>query len=166
MSESQPAYLILGSNIEPEVYLPKAVAKLSEYGVVQKISSAWENEPVGTTGPNFLNACVLFESGFRQADLKHKVISPIEDQLGRRRTNDKFSPRTIDIDIVLLDGNLLSKDLLDLPFVVIPLAEIHPGFRNPVTGETLKETATRLRRDVWLEARPEVLAQWAGSGSG
>jgi 2-amino-4-hydroxy-6-hydroxymethyldihydropteridine diphosphokinase len=157
-SELHPAYLILGSNIGPEVHLPKAVTKLSAYGVIQKISSAWENEPVGTTGPNFLNACVLFESNFQQDDLKHKVISRIEDQLGRQRTSDKYAPRTIDIDIVIFDGSLLNYDLLDLAFVVVPLAEIHPGFQNPVTGEPLQETATRLRRDVWLEARPGVLA--------
>ena len=157
MNESHTAYLILGSNIEPEVHLPKAVDKLSEYGQVQEISSVWETEPVGTTGPNFLNACVLFQSGFRQDELKHNVIAQIEHQLGRRRTSDKFAPRTIDIDIVIFDGKFLNYDVLELAFVVVPLAEIHPEFRNPVTGETLRETATRLRSEVWLETRRGVL---------
>ena len=157
MNELHSAYLILGSNIQPEVYLPKAVAKLSEYGVIEKISNAWENEPVGTSGPNFLNACILFRSGFAQKELKDTVIGSVEKQLGRKRTSDKYAPRTIDIDIVIFDGSLLNNDSLDLAFVVVPLAEIHPEFQNPATGETLEETATRLRRKVWLETRQGVL---------
>ena len=42
-------------------------------------------------------------------------------------------------------------------FVVIPLAEIHPEYQNPVTQESIIETATRLRQEVWMETRPEVL---------
>ena len=53
-------YLSLGSNIQPEVNLPRAVELLQEYGKFIKVSRAWESEAVGSDGPNFLNACVLF----------------------------------------------------------------------------------------------------------
>jgi 2-amino-4-hydroxy-6-hydroxymethyldihydropteridine diphosphokinase len=112
---------------------------------------------VGTTGPNYLNACTLFEVASSQDDLKKNIIGLIERQLGRRRGGDKYAPRPIDIDIVIFDGNFIDAAMLDLAYVVVPLAEIHPGLRNPVTGETLLETATRLRRVVWLKARRGVL---------
>jgi 2-amino-4-hydroxy-6-hydroxymethyldihydropteridine diphosphokinase len=157
MSESHLAYLSLGSNIEPEANLPEAVQLLSAHGEVQAISSVWESEPVGTTGPNYLNTCVLFKSRFSEGDLKEKVIGPIESQLGRHRSGDKYAPRPIDIDIVIFNGKLTNADTLNLAYVVVPLAEIHPGFQSPLTGETLKEVSTRLRQDTWLEARWGVL---------
>jgi 2-amino-4-hydroxy-6-hydroxymethyldihydropteridine diphosphokinase len=157
MSESHRACLSLGSNIEPEVNLPKAVDMLSRHGHLKQISNVWESEPVGTTGPNYLNACTLFEVASSQDDLKESIIGLIERQLGRRRGGDKYAPRPIDIDIVIFDGNFIDAAMLDLAYVVVPLAEIHPGLRNPVTGETLLETATRLRRVVWLKARRGVL---------
>jgi 7,8-dihydro-6-hydroxymethylpterin-pyrophosphokinase len=45
-------------------------------------------------------------------------------------------------------------------FVVIPLAEIYPEFRNPLTKGPIAETATRLRQTIWMETRPEVLSQF------
>jgi 2-amino-4-hydroxy-6-hydroxymethyldihydropteridine diphosphokinase len=157
MSESHLAYLSLGSNIEPEVNLRAAVHRLSESGEVQTISGVWEFEPVGTTGPNYLNTCLVFKSGFSRLDLKENILRPIERQLGRHRSGDKFAPRPIDMDIIIFDGKLIDADMLSLAYVVVPLAEIHPGFHNPRTGETIRETSTRLRQTVWLEARPGVL---------
>src|SRR5258705_5934028 len=105
MSESHLAYLNLGSNIEPEINLVKAVKQLHEYGdgEIQKVSNAWESKSVGAAGPNYLNACVAFISPLVQAELKERIIRPIEAQLGRKRSANKFVPRTIDIDIVLFD---------------------------------------------------------------
>jgi 7,8-dihydro-6-hydroxymethylpterin-pyrophosphokinase len=68
----------------------------------------------------------------------------------------------MDIDIVLYDNNSCDDKYWEQAFVVVPLAEIHPDYRNPLTNETLIETAARLRRDTWLEARREVLAQYSG----
>lgn len=157
MSESHLACLSLGSNIEPEVNLPRAVDLLSRHCQLKQISGVWESEPAGTTGSNYLNACALFGTGLNRDDLKENMISPIERLLGRQRGGDKYAPRPIDIDIVVFDGNIVEAAMLDLAYVVIPLAEILPGFRNPVTGETLQESATRLRQVNWLEARPGVL---------
>jgi len=157
MSEPHFACLSLGSNIEPEVNLPRAVDMLSRRCQLKQISGVWESEPVGTTGSNYLNACALFGTVLNRGDLKENVISPIERQLGRQRGGDKYAPRPIDIDIVVFDGDIVDAAMLDLAYVVIPLAEILPGFRNPVTGETLQESATRLRQVNWLEARPGVL---------
>jgi 2-amino-4-hydroxy-6-hydroxymethyldihydropteridine diphosphokinase len=158
-------YLSLGSNIQPEVNLPKAVALLQEYGEVRKVSRGWESEAVGSDGPNFLNACILFATPLSRVEVKEKIIHPIETKLGRKRSADKYAPRTIDIDIVLFDEQLCDEKFWKQAFVVIPLAEIHPEYRNPITRESILQTATRLQQNVWVEARPGVLDQFNGTSS-
>ena len=158
MSDSHLAYLNLGSNIQPEANLPKALEWLSKYGEARKVSSVWESEAVGTISANYLNVCVRFRSNYSQIALKEQVIQPIEGQLGRQRTEDKFAPRTIDIDIVIFDDEFINEASWKLAYVIVPLAEIYPTYRNSETGETVTEIATRLRREVWLETRRGVLS--------
>lgn len=150
-------YLSLGSNIQPEVNLPRAIELLQEYGEVRKVSKAWESEAVGSDGPNFLNACVLFVTLLPQAEVKGQVIHSIETRLGRKRSTDKYAPRTIDIDIVLFDEELCDEKFWKQAFVVVPLAEIHPGYRNPITQEDISRAVELSRQNVWMKARPEVL---------
>ena len=160
MSESHLAYLNLGSNIQPETYLVRAVELLHEYGEVLKVSSAWKSRSVGAEGPNYLNACVLFKTDVMQVELKESIIRPIEAQLGRKRSDNKFSPRTIDIDIVLFDDKPYNDKFWRFAFVIVPLAEIHPEYQNLILQENITQTATRLRSKVWMEARPEVFSQF------
>jgi 2-amino-4-hydroxy-6-hydroxymethyldihydropteridine diphosphokinase len=159
------AYLNLGSNIQPEANLVRAVELLGEYGEVLKVSSAWESKSVGAEGPNYLNACVLFQTEYMQVELKEKVIRPIEARLGRIRSENKYSPRTIDIDIVLFDEKPYNDRFWRFAFVIVPLAEIHPEYQNPITRENIVQTATRLRSQVWMETRPEVLSRFRGNSS-
>jgi len=151
MSEYHLAYLSLGSNIEPPINLSRAIELLNEHGEIIKSSSIWETEPVGGSGPNYWNMCILFKCAAGEQELKEKIVSRIESQLGRNRSDDKFAPRTIDIDIILFDGESIHTDVWDLAYVVVPLAEIQPDFQNPITLEPVHETSTRLRRGVWLE---------------
>lgn len=146
----------LGSNIEPDLNLVKAIRLLQKHGRVEKISNAWESKSVGAEGPNYLNACVLFRTRLQQSELKQEVLYPIEKELGRRRTENRFAPRPMDIDIVIFDRQSADEKYWEQAFVVIPLAEICPDFRNPMQSETLAETATRLRTKVWMEARRDV----------
>ncbi|HEX9331656.1 MAG TPA: 2-amino-4-hydroxy-6-hydroxymethyldihydropteridine diphosphokinase [Anaerolineales bacterium] len=155
-------YLSLGSNIQPRMNLPKAIDLLLEHGKILKVSSAWESEAVGSDGPNFLNACVLFLTSLLQTELKEQVIHPIETSLERKRSADKYAPRTIDIDIVLFDDQLCNDKFWKQAFVVIPLAEIYSEYQNPITQESIIETTTRFRQKVWMERRPEVLSRFNG----
>jgi 2-amino-4-hydroxy-6-hydroxymethyldihydropteridine diphosphokinase len=157
MNESHLAYLNLGSNIQPETNLPKAVKLLSEYGEILQVSKVWESAPVGSEGSNYLNACLLFKSTFNQIELKTKVVHLIENQLGRKRSDDKFAPRPMDIDIILFDNVSTSDTFWNLAYVVVPLADIYPDCKNPLTGETVHETATRLSQEVWLETRQGII---------
>ena len=118
---------------------------------------------MGKLAPNYLNACVLFLSALSRFDLKEKIVRPIEAKLGRVRSEDKYIPRTIDIDIILFDDQLQKDSFWNDAFVIIPLAEIYPEYQNPITRETLTEISAQLREKAWMEARPEVLNQFSGN---
>lgn len=162
MNELHKVYLNLGSNIQPEINLVRAIQILAEYGEVRQVSSAWESRSVGAPAPNYLNACVLFLSPLNKDDLKENVIRPIEARLGRERSENKYIPRTMDIDIILFDDQPHKDRFWNEAFVIVPLAEIYPDYQNPLTRETISERADRLPQEVWMEARPEILSQFSG----
>ncbi len=146
------AYLSLGSNIEPEDNMIAAVAMLAELTKLAALSPVWETKPVGLTNqPNFLNAAAVVETNRNAPQLVQEVAHYIEDCLGRVRGANKNAPRTIDIDLILFNRQVFdldqrhipSPDLLERPFVAIPLAHIAPGYRHPETGQTLREIADR-----------------------
>jgi 2-amino-4-hydroxy-6-hydroxymethyldihydropteridine diphosphokinase len=158
MNNTHLAYLSLGSNIEPDKNLVRALRLLQEQGKVEKVSNAWESRSVGAEGPNYLNACIAFTTALLWPGLKEQVILPIELQLGRRRTENKYASRTMDIDIILFDDRSCDDKSWEKAFVVVPLAEIYPNYQNPLRSEPIRETAARLRREIWMEIRPEVLS--------
>ena len=164
-SATNLAYLSLGSNIEPERNLPAAVKLLARYGYVRAVSSVWETEPVGKADqPKFLNAAVLLETVLSAQALREQAITQIEGSLGRVRTEDKNAPRTIDIDIMLFNHDTLQigqrhipgSDILERPFVAIPLAEIDPDYVHPETGQTLQQIAQRMPV-TGMTPRPDVM---------
>jgi len=166
------AFLSLGANIDPEKNLPAAVRELSRHGRVAAVSRVWQSPAAGRSGqPDFLNAALLLETSLSAPELKEKVIAAIETRLGRVRSGDKFAPRPIDIDIMLFNCDILrlgsraipDPEVLERPFVAIPLAEIAPHYRHPETGETLAAIAARFdpsacgmsrRDDVVLRPTP------------
>ena len=145
------AYLALGSNCRGETYLPAAVVELSQHGRIAAVSKVWENPPVeGGEQPNYLNAAVLLETDVSAVDLCLEIIPKIEAKLDRvRDPNNKYAERTIDIDIVLFNNDILQiehhripdPDIELRPFLAIPLAELNPDDTHPVTGETLAAIA-------------------------
>lgn len=159
------AYLSLGSNIQPETNLLRAVERLQDFGKIEKISSVWESGSVGAPGPNYLNACILLVTALSQRELKEHALLPIEIDLGRRRGGDKFAPRTIDIDIVVFDDKSCDDKYWEQAFVVVPLAEIYAEYQNPLTLESISKTAARLRAKVWMETRPEVFSRFKASSA-
>ncbi len=158
MSNSHQAYLCLGSNIQPETHLRRALSSLKERGQVPAVSSAWETHAVGAPGsPNFLNACALLLTPYSPDEILENVIRPIETSLGRIRSEDKNTPRPIDIDLVLFDDQPLRLEYWQEAFMLVPLAELIPQFIQPLTGQSLAVEAEKARRRIWIAARPEVL---------
>ncbi len=150
MPEANLAYLSLGSNIAPESNLPAAVAQLAQYGRVRAVSTVWQTAPVGFTAqPDFLNAAVLLETPLSARALREQAIAQIERELKRERTENKNAPRTIDIDIMLFNNDVLTvgrrripdPEVRERPFVALPLAEIAPDYVHPEIGQTLRQIA-------------------------
>ena len=158
MEDLHEAYLNIGSNIKPEYHLREAVRLLREQGQVKAVSNAWQSHAFGSDGPDFLNACILFLTSLEANELKEEVIRPIEATLGRVRGTDKFAPRTIDIDIILFDEEPFGWEFWSNAFVVVPLADLLPAFHHPFNYERLIHVAAHMRRQTWIEARPEVLS--------
>lgn len=156
MADIHRLILGLGSNIEAEVNLPKAIRMLREAGEMEAVSSVWESESVGIEGPNFLNACLILLTPFDPVEFKEQVIRPIESTLGRVRSEEKNAPRPIDIDIELCDDKPLNVDYWEYAFVVVPLAELIPHFDHPLNGEKLSDFSDQLKRQIWMRKREDV----------
>ncbi|MGB7539056.1 MAG: 2-amino-4-hydroxy-6-hydroxymethyldihydropteridine diphosphokinase [Anaerolineales bacterium] len=148
-----PAWLLLGSNIDPEHNLAQAVNLLAQRTILLAVSSVWQSPPAdGSNQPDYLNAAVRVRTDLTPEELLAGVIAPIEQELGRRRTADKFAPRTIDIDLALYGdriGEYSGKqvphpDILTRAHAALPLAELSPDMLHPATGEPLKAIADRL----------------------
>ena len=157
MTEQHIYYLNIGSNIEPEINLPKTINLLAKHGEVKAISNAWESSSIGANGPNFLNACIIFYTPLSLKELKEKVIRFIEASLGRRRSTDKNAPRTIDIDIIMVDNKPLNLERWNNPFVVIPMAELMPELIHPMKHQELNMVADRMRSQTWIVKRPNII---------
>ena len=142
-------FLGLGTNLgDKELNLKKAVAEIEEFiGKILRTSSIYETEPWGfMTDEKFLNLVVKAETELKPLQLLDK-IHKIESALGRVRSEVQYSPRVIDIDILLYENIIIAEDNLKVPhplmkdrkFVLIPLCEIEPGMVHPVLGKPFTE---------------------------
>lgn len=157
ISMEQPACLLVGSNIRPEYHLPLAVRQLHGFFVVEGVSRVWQTPAVGSMGPPFLNAAVRIRTALGPEEMKREVLRPLEAQLGRVRSEDKNAPRTIDIDLVLWGEEVLEPRIWEWAHVAVPVAEVWPYPLIGPGGETLQEAARRLRTNVQIGHRGDVL---------
>ena len=138
------AYLSLGSNQLPDVHLPQALAQLRAHFGDIVVSPTYCTPSEGFDGPDFLNAAAIVETELGIVELD-AWLHALEDSHGRHRDVPRFSSRPLDIDIVFYDdlifrgpGNLqVPRPELRHAFVLKPLVDIAPDFRDPASGETL-----------------------------
>ena len=149
--------LLLGSNIQPERYLPQAVSLLGEQISILRVSPVWETPAVGAEGPNFLNAALLARTSLDPQSLKTEVLRPLEARLGRVRSADKYAPRNIDIDPVAWNGLPLDDDLWRYAHVAVPVAELLPAIWSEERDEPLAQAAQRLSRQTPIHLRLDVV---------
>ncbi len=140
-------FLGLGSNVGDRLrFLQKAaeaVGGLSATSVIRS-SAIYETEPVGEKEqPEFLNAVLEIESGLDPQELFSR-LKEIEKDLGRTQTA-RWGPREIDIDLLYYGHLVMEEENLRIPhpevagrrFVLRPLAELVPDFRDPREGRTV-----------------------------
>ncbi len=153
---SHHAHLLIGSNIDPVENVRQALLELCQYGIIRHISRAWQTPAFGSQGPDFLNLAVELVTPLSLESLKKDALSVIEGKLGRRRTADKNAPRTMDIDLILFDGELLDQTLWTRVHTAITIGEILPELTDPMTHETLPAIAARLAEEYPVQERDDV----------
>lgn len=147
--------LLLGSNIKPEQNIPKAVRLLRDCLTILQISSAWESASVECCYPDYLNLAVLASTRLDASQLKEQLLRPLEAQMGRVRTADKNASRTIDLDIILFDGELIDPELWQQVHRALPVSELFPDYRSEA-GEALKDVARRLAESTPIQLRQDI----------
>ena len=146
----------VGSNINPEVNISAAVELLSDMVENLIISSVWKSPAVGSSGPDYLNTAALMSTKLPLRVIKTTIISPIENQLGRIRSDDKYMDRTIDLDVMIYDNLVIDPELWTQAHLAIPASELMPKFINRETGETLQEAANRLLKIFCISRHPDL----------
>lgn len=133
-------YIALGSNIgDKSKNLCRAIEEINTLiGEVTEVSSFFENEPQGFKSDNiFVNACIICKTNLNPlATLKE--LKNIEKKMGRKKTNEIYKDRIIDLDIIFFDKLIYNSDKLTIPhkeyknrsFVLIPLKELSPFLEN------------------------------------
>ncbi|MDN3637582.1 2-amino-4-hydroxy-6-hydroxymethyldihydropteridine diphosphokinase [Simiduia curdlanivorans] len=151
-------FLGLGSNTDKHRNLCAGLDALALSFGELKISSVYESLPVGFDGRNFYNLVVAAKTELTLEDLSRR-LKQIEDANGRLRDGPKFSPRTLDIDILTYgavtgkfgDIELPRDEILFNAFVLKPLAEIAPDALLPGTQTryaTLWQNAS-IEQQLW-----------------
>ncbi len=167
--------IALGSNIEKERNLPAAIKLFREMCQVTAVAPIYETIPVGLLDqPNFWNTAVLIETDLSPEHIKAEIIEKVEQELKRVRQADPNAPRTIDADIILfndevreyagLDGRMRQipdKDLARFVHVALPVTDLVPEGRHPLTDEPLKELTDRLYQDSFQEGKPVIWMTYA-----
>ena len=139
------AFVGLGANLgDREATLGAAIALLEALdGVhVTAVSEFRETEPVGYLDqPRFLNAAAELETTLAPGELLSSLLD-VERALGRTRDGPRFGPRTIDLDLLLVDGIVVEEPGLTVPhprlherrFALEPLADLDPQLIVPGHG--------------------------------
>jgi len=150
-------FLLLGGNLgERFTLIEKAKNLLKEkLGKVVRVSSFYETEPWGfEANKNFLNQVILVETAHLPEEVLNICLS-VENELGRERTSDSYSSRTMDIDILFFNNEVIKTKKLIIPhprlherrFTLEPLTEIAPDYVHPVLKKTVQEILQQCNDD-------------------
>ena len=152
-------YIGIGSNINRDVNIKGGINAIRQQFENVVISSIYESRAYGFKGDNFYNLVAGFDSTLSLEELTEKLRA-IEYSFGRKRQEEKFLSRTLDIDLLLYDDLVRHDDEYDLPrqdisdysFVLCPLAEIAGTQRHPelrITYHELWERYNDKNLELW-----------------
>lgn len=153
-------YLSLGSNVDRHKNITAGLDALAELFGELQISSVYESKSVGFDGSNFFNLVIGAHTILSIAELS-ETLKRIEDNNGRKRSGPKFSPRTLDIDILTYGDFVGIENDIELPrdeitknaFVLLPLAEIASDVLHPQLQKTY--------RDLWQDYDQVSQSLWS-----
>ncbi|WOJ92956.1 2-amino-4-hydroxy-6-hydroxymethyldihydropteridine diphosphokinase [Congregibacter variabilis] len=139
-------FLGLGSNIEPARYLPLGLSKLEALLGKMRVSPVYEGAAIGFSGAPFWNLVIEAQTSLSVGELQ-SALRVIEYAHGRAKDASRFSPRSLDIDILLygdvcgvVDGVVLPRgEILENAFVLRPLAELAPDAIHPGVHKSFSE---------------------------
>lgn len=118
----------VGSNIDPLKYIVEARDEIRKNHLLLKVSVFRETEPIGEQAQaNFINGAFLVQTEYEQNDLKMWLRS-LEDRLDRSRDLDQYGPRTIDLDIVIWNEEVLDNDLYKRKYLNQSVLDLMPDF--------------------------------------
>ncbi len=142
------AYLILGTNKgdKPRNLLQAVDLIASNAGAVIKKSDIFLTAPWGNTNqPDFYNQAICIQTSLSAATLLKELLA-VEQLLGRKRTGEKWAERTMDIDILFYNDEIINDPDLKIPhpfmserkFVLAPMAQLAPDFIHPVLKKNIR----------------------------
>jgi len=150
------AFIGIGSNVEPAKNVIVAIRNLAQQIRVTGISTVYCTDALDHPDqPQYFNCVVEIETEVPPAQVKHGILRPIENKLGRERSDDKYAPRTIDLDLILYgdlaideeDIKLPDPDILERSFLAIPLFELAPDLVLAGYNLRIGEIAARFQQE-------------------
>ncbi|WP_427159295.1 2-amino-4-hydroxy-6-hydroxymethyldihydropteridine diphosphokinase [Aliinostoc sp. HNIBRCY26] len=143
----------LGSNIGDSLTnLAAAIAELVTIAGIELIaqSSWYRTKAVGPPQPDYINGCIILQLTMTPQQLIETLLAT-EQKFGRVR-QERWGPRSLDLDILLYDDLIINAPNLQIPhprmheraFVLVPLAEIAPDWLEPVSGLTVAELVKKV----------------------
>ncbi len=136
-------YISIGSNVDREYNIRSALDALEQAFSSLERSAVYETQAVGFEGQPFYNLVVGFETT-QEPLILVETLRAIENDHGRERKEKRFSDRTLDLDLLLYDDDIIEQGKLKLPrdeilkyaFVLGPLAEIAGHKIHPVEHQS------------------------------
>jgi 2-amino-4-hydroxy-6-hydroxymethyldihydropteridine diphosphokinase len=118
------AVIGIGSNINAEENIPRMLEIMHVELTVVKVSSFVKTKPIGVEDQSdYTNGAVKITTSLNMDELNH-LLKHIENQLGRERSQGKYSSRTIDLDIVVWNGEVVDKDFYTRDFLRKSVSEV------------------------------------------
>jgi 2-amino-4-hydroxy-6-hydroxymethyldihydropteridine diphosphokinase len=150
-------YLCLGGNIgNRESSISESILQISaKVGFIHSKSNIYETEAWGVDNQQaYLNQCICVHTSLTALQLIDTLLD-IEQKLGRKRTlSEHYEPRTIDIDILFFNNEIIEQPHLIIPhprlhlrkFVLIPMNEIATNYLHPILNKTIFNVLSSCRR--------------------